>query len=145
MTATYDKLGVKFLYPESWKLIDESDDGTPRSITLETPDGAATWAVHVYPVDGDQDLILKEMLEPLKETYHDLEVSSTDSKIGEYVASGVDTMFYCLDFLIRARLQMVETPEHLFLFWSQAEDREFDKMEIVFDAISVSLLRSVEE
>lgn len=144
MTATYDKLGLKFLYPESWKLIDDSDGDTFRSITLETPEGNVTWAVHVYPPESDYDLMMKEMLAPLHETYDDLEISPEQSSLGEYSASGIEAMFYCLDFLVRARLQIVTTSEKVFLFWSQAEDRDFDKQQLVFDAISVSLLRSVE-
>lgn len=144
MTATYNRQGLKFLYPDSWKLIDESEDQASIAITLETPDGSSSWAVHVYPIDSDRDVLMKEMLAPLQETYDDLEVSPVSSKVGEYPATGVEAMFYCLDFLIRARLQIVEASNQLFLFWFQAEDREFDEQEIVFDAISVSLLRSVE-
>jgi len=126
MTAVYDKLGLNFMYPENWRLIDDSDSDTPHVITLETPDGSCTWAVHVYPANADRDEILKSTLASLQETYEDL------------------AMFYCLDFLIRAELQIVESPKHLLLFWSQAEDRVYDEQDLVFKAISVSLLRSLE-
>ena len=143
MTAVYDKLGLKFLYPENWTLIDESDSEMPHAITLETPDGACSWAVHAYQPDADRDSVLKETLSTLRETYEDLEVASFDDELGSWEASGVEALFYCLDFLIRARLLVVPTREHLLLFWFQAEDREFDKQNAVFQAMSVSLLQSL--
>jgi hypothetical protein len=143
MTAVYDKLGLKFLYPENWTLIDESDTEMPHAITLETPDGACSWAVHAYQPDADRDSVLKETLTTLQETYEDLEVASFDDEVGSWGASGVEALFYCLDFLIRARLLVVPTREHLLLFWFQAEDREFDKQNAVFQAMSVSLLQSL--
>jgi hypothetical protein len=50
-------------------------------------------------------------------------------------------MFYCLDFLIRVRLQAIASPLFQSVIWFQAEDREFDKLELVFKAISQSLLQ----
>lgn len=143
MTAVYDKLGLKFLYPENWKLIDESDSEMPHVITLETPDGSCTWAVHAYRPDADRDLILRETLATLGETYEDLEITPLEGEIGGVAANGVEAMFYCLDFLIRARLQIVLADEFLLFFWAQAEDREFDKYEAVFRAMATSLLQSV--
>ena len=143
MTAVYDKLGLKFLYPENWKLMDDSDSEIPHVITLETPDGSCTWAVHVYPAEFDRDEVLKETISTLQETYEDLEVSPAQVEFGTVTGNGVETMFYCLDFLIRAQLQIVEMSDHLLLFWAQAEDREFGKHDLVFKAMSVSLLQSL--
>jgi len=143
MTAVYDKLGLKFLYPENWTLIDESDSEIPHAITLETPDGACSWAVHAYQPDVDRDAVLKDTLATLQETYEDLEIASFEDELGPILASGVEAMFYCLDFLIRARLLVVNTREHLLLFWFQAEDREYDKQNAVFKAMSISLLQSL--
>ena len=142
MTAVYDKLGLKFLYPENWKLIDDSTD-SPQVITLETPDGSTTWSVHVFPAETDGDLVLKETLDSLKETYEDLEIAPHSLPLGELEATGVEAMFYCLDFLIRAQLHFLQTPDNLLLFWVQAEDRDFEKQELVFKAISTSLLQSL--
>ena len=145
MTAVYDKLGLKFLYPENWKLIDDPDSELPQVVTLETPDGTATWSVHVYPAEAVEEEVLKETLATLQESYEDVEISPDQLELGPFSASGVEALFYCLDFLIRAQLHVVQTPEHLLLFWTQAEDREFEKMHLVFQAVSVSLLQSLSE
>ena len=145
MTAVYDKLGLNFMYPENWRLIDDSDSDMPHVITLESPDGSCTWAVHVYPPTADRDEILKSTLASLQETYEDLEVAPSVADFGGVEGAGVEAMFYCLDFLIRAELQIVESSDNLFLFWSQAEDRAYDEQDLVFKAISVSLLRSLDD
>ena len=89
MTAVYDKLGLKFLYPENWKLIDDPDSESPQVITLEVPDGSATWSVHVYPHEADEDEILKQTLSTLQETYEDLEIAPDEQELGEFPARGV--------------------------------------------------------
>ena len=68
MTAKYDKLGLEFLYPENWKLIDDVS-GSPQVITLETPDGSTTWSVHLYPLETDIDSVLREAIDSLQQTY----------------------------------------------------------------------------
>ena len=151
MTAVYDKLGLKFLYPENWKLTEESDVEMPDSeapadakiITLETPDGATSWSVYLYAPETDSVRVLKETLSSLQETYQDLEISPHAQMLGNVEAKGVEALFYCLDFLIRAQIHTVPTEKYLVLFWSQAEDRDFDDRQIVFQAISISLLQSI--
>jgi hypothetical protein len=140
MTATYEKLGFKFLYPENWKLTDGMDSTLPGSISLESPDGNAFWSVHVYPADADQDEILKATIVTLQETYPDLEVASIRTDFEDRPGTGIQCLFFCLDFLIRVRLQVIKTDEHQLLFWFQAEDREFEKLELVFKAMATSIL-----
>lgn len=143
MPTTYDKLGLTFLYPENWKLFDETD-ATPHVVTLEAPEGSATWAVHAYPENADQNAILKETIDTLGETYEDLEISPLGKAIGQFDGEGVEAMFYCLDFLVKAKLQFFKTGQQLLLVWTQAEDRDFAKLDMIFQAISVSLLRPSE-
>ena len=143
MTATYDKLGLKFLYPENWKLIDEADPDVPHVVSLEGPDGSSTWTVHLYPHETDGEALLKESLATLMETYEDCEISKIEGELAGFTANGVEAMFYCLDFLIQAQLRIVKTREHVLLVWVQAEDRDFDEKRIVFEAISTSLLQSL--
>lgn len=144
MTATYQKRGLHFLYPENWKLIDDAESDLPFSISLESPDGNAFWSVHVYDPDSDPDELLKEMVSNLTETYPDLEVSPFEGDFPARVSSALEAMFYCLDFLIRVRLQVIAAPKFQMVFWFQAEDRDFDKTELVFKAISQSLLQGLD-
>ena len=142
MTAKYDKLGLEFLYPENWKLIDDVS-GSPQVITLETPDGSTTWSVHLYPLETDIDSVLKEAIDSLQQTYEDIEFSPCESSADDASEGGVEALFYCLDFLIRAELKVVKTSGKCLMFWTQAEDRDYDKQNLVFKAITISLLQSL--
>lgn len=143
------------MYPENWKLLDETS-GTPHVVTLEAPDGSSTWSVHVYDKDIDQDQIFKDTLEALQETYPDVEITplGDDEQLDQLrqvpsvdsdSVQSIEAMFYCLDFLIQARLCLVATDRHWLLVWTQAEDRDFDKQKIVFAAITVSLLQTLQK
>lgn len=145
MTATYQKRGLHFLYPENWKLIDEADSDLPASISLESPDGNAFWSMHLYEPDSDPDELLKDMIANLTETYPDIEISKCDGDFPHRVISAIEAMFYCLDFLVRVRLQAISSPQFQLIFWFQAEDRDFDKLELVFKAISQSLVQGLEK
>ena len=76
----------------------------------------------------------------LENEYEDLEQQAIDVKLNSEIVSGLELQFYCLDFLVRSRLLGVHIGDRGVLLTWQAEDREFDKMEPVFRAISFSLL-----
>ncbi len=140
MTATYQKRGLHFLYPENWRLSDEGGASLPCSISLESPDGNAFWSLHLHESDADPDEILKDLIDHLENTYPDIEVSPfQDDRLGHH-STGVEAMFYCLDFLVRVRLQVFSSQRYQLLFWYQAEDRDFDKLELVFQAMTKSVL-----
>lgn len=142
MPATYDRSGIKFLYPDNWVLSDQSDTELPRAVSLEEP-GGALWSAHFYPADHDSDLLVKDTIGALEETYPDLEITPTTKSFEQHDGTAVDAIFFCLDFLVRIKLQTIRTAQFQILLWYQAEDREFEKHEAVFDAISTSMLQSV--
>lgn len=142
MSARYHKLGIQFLYPENWKLIDDVETAGSEGhvVSLESPDGSSTWSVHLYGRDIDQDDLLKETIAALEQNYEEVEISAIQPTIADQQYQGIEAMFYCLDFLVRAQLFFATTDGHTFLIWSQAEDRDFDQQAIVFKAIATSLL-----
>lgn len=123
--------------------MDDADADLPFSVSVEAPDGNAFWSLHVYERDADPDELLKETVSNLNQTYPDLEISSYPGDFPNQVVAGLETMFYCLDFLVRVRLQVVSLETYQILLWFQAEDRDFDRLELVFKAISTSLLSSL--
>jgi hypothetical protein len=145
MTATYQKRGLHFQYPENWRLLDDADADLPFSVSVETPDGNAFWSLHLYEPDNDPDELLKETISNLTETYPDMEISSYSGDFPNQNNSALETLFYCLDFLVRVRLQVVSVKKYQMVFWFQAEDRDFEKLELVFRAISQSLLSGLDK
>ena len=143
MTATYQNHGVQFIYPENWKLIDQEDpDQRPCQIALESPSGGQ-WSVILFPTDRNPDEVLAEAVQALGDQYEDLETSAAPPDFEPYPSTAVDGYFYCLDFMVMARLRVIETAKYTLLVWFQAESRDFDTNHQVFRAITTSLLKSI--
>ena len=141
MPAIYENLGIRFLYPENWSVVDEERDGWPRSVTVQSPE-TSFWTLLVYPPRQASGPIIDHVIESIRETYEDLEVLEAKEVIGDIAASGVDICFFYLDLLVEAKIRVLSTPSATLLWHYQAESREFDKMEAVFQAMAVSLLQT---
>ncbi len=142
MTAVYEKHGLRFMYPENWKLTDGQELELPYQITVETPDGGI-WSVNVFSADVETDELLDEAIEGLQETYEDVEISEAEADFEGFKSKGVDAYFYCLDFMVIAKIRVIETPQYKLVFLFQAESRDFDSQHDVFRAIATSLLQSI--
>lgn len=143
MTATYQLDQLQFQYPENWTLSDTADEPLPRAITLESP-GGIMWSIHLHPADADADEILDESFDTLRESYQDLELSTEPVDFDAFEGKAFGALFFCLDFLVRIKLQIYSTPQYKLLLWYQCEDRDFDQQEMVFRAISTTLIQSLE-
>lgn len=151
MTASYNKLGIQFLYPENWKLVDDAE-AIPHVISLESPDKSSTWSAHIYDLASAPEDIFRESIDALQDTYSDIEITPIAEEdlrflkqidtVHDGSIKAVEAMFYCLDFLIQAKLYLLSTDSNWFLVLCQAEDRDFDQQELVFTAITTSLFTS---
>ncbi|MEM7454493.1 MAG: hypothetical protein AAF456_09085 [Planctomycetota bacterium] len=141
MTTTYENYGLKFMYPENWSLSEPSADELPRQVTLETPDGGI-WSLSIFPATSDSDDLLKDAVAALEETYDEVEVSAADSDFEPFKSRGVDAFFYCLDFVVSARIRVFSLEEQKLVVLYQAESREFDKQIDVFRAMTLNMLQS---
>jgi len=139
MTATYDKLGVRFLYPEGWSVTEDSAADEPRTVSLESP-GGATWELLMYAGMRDPERLSQEVLETMRSEYGEVEEAAYADRFDGVEAAGYSLYFYCLDLLITARVLSMQFSGGMALILWQAEDREFEKLEPVFRAITTSLL-----
>ena len=140
MPAVYQKFGVRLLYPENWSITDEEDEGWPRSVTLQSRD-TGFWSLHVYPPGQELKPVVKELIEAIQAEFDDIEVLPAKETIGETPTTGVDLAFFYLDLLVEAKIRCLRTPSATLVWFYQAESREFEAMEPVFQAIAVSMLR----
>jgi hypothetical protein len=62
-------------------------------------------------------------------------------QIGGVPAAGYEVHFYVGALVAAARIRVFERDSALVLLLCQAEDREFDRLEPVFEAMTVSLLQ----
>ncbi len=139
MPAVYQNLGVRFLYPENWSLQDEEPDDWPRTVTLQSQQ-TSFWSLYVYPAGHNARAAVTEVIDSIREVYEDLEVLPAKETIGDAETKGVDIAFFYLDLLVEAKIRTLQTPSALLLWHYQAESREFDQVEPVFQAIATSLL-----
>ncbi len=138
MTAVYDRSGLKFQYPENWIVADDSMDEVPRTISLQAPSGAF-WSIDIHPFSMDVEELLTMTLRIMQQEYPEAECHAVEDVIAGETASGYDLFFYCLDFVVTARLRCFRHGHATFLLTYQAEDREFDQLDPVFQAITFSL------
>ena len=139
MTAKYDKLGLQFLYPENWSILEEDLDDWPHGITVQSP-GSAYWELQVYPSRLRRTDLTAEVLKVMQEEYEELESQVVTEEICQRPAIGYDLSFFCLDFLIASRIRCLYVGNLTYLLIYQAESREFDRQHLVFEAITQSLL-----
>ena len=141
MPAVYQQFGVRFLYPENWSVLEEETDEWPRTVTLQSQE-TGFWTLQVYPPDQDAKAAVLAVIESIREVYPDLEVLPAKETIADAQAKGVDITFFYLDLLVEAKIRCVKTPSAVILWHYQAEGRELDKVEPVFQAIATSLLQT---
>ena len=140
-TATYDKSGLNFLYPENWQLVEDSMDEIPRTIVIQSPTGAF-WSVDIHPFSVSREELIETVGQAMKEEYPEMESYPVMDAIDGRESVGVDLFFCCLDFVVQSRIRALQEGHATYLLTYQAEDRDFEKLEPVFRAITTSLMRS---
>jgi hypothetical protein len=140
MVATYENFGIKFSYPENWKLLEDQAASWPHSVSVYSPNDAF-WNVSVHEPGTHMESAAEAVKEAIEEEYEGVEVEPIQEKIEQLDATGFDLFFYCLDMLVQTRVRAIEAGDLRLLIVCQGEDREFDKLNQVFSAISVDLVR----
>ena len=140
MPVIFNHQGIKFLYPDNWNLASQSLDTIPIVVELQSP-SSAFWTLHVYPADSDAGEIVDEFRDAMVEEFEGLEAWPIEEMEGDEPVLGYDMSFYCLDFLIAAKVRCWRLGNSLILTHAQAEDREFEETAAMFHAMTVSLMR----
>lgn len=142
MPARFDSLGISFQYPDNWTL-DDADARLGRgSVTVYSP-GGAFWSVTVHSDPIDPAEPVDAVVEAMREEYDELEVKKTSQCLAGHELIGYDLAFYCLDLTNTAHVRGLRTPQATYTVYCQAEDREYQQNERVFEAITVSFLGSL--
>jgi hypothetical protein len=136
MPATFDHQGVRFLYPENWKL--EREDRTDGwTVSVQSPDTAFfLLSLHDEP---DIDVILTAALDVLKAEYTDLEFDEMVDTLAGQPATGHDIRFTSLDLTNTCRTRALPTSAGTLLVLVQFNDLESEINAKVLQAICASL------
>ncbi len=148
MTKVYQGLGLSCMYPENWNLSEDTSTGSPTGFMIESPT-SAFMTVNEYPWNVAPREAVEKAREAMEAEYPEAEFEPFEPKLllkGEPIADSRagDIRFYYLDLLVISRLIAFTVSKKTYLVQIQAEDRDFEKLEQVFQAMLVSMLQSLE-
>jgi hypothetical protein len=139
MPAVFEKLGMRFLYPDNWTL-DESEAGAEdRTISVYSPEGAF-WSIVLHPPSVEPVELAAIALKALQQEYAESEAEPADETIAGQRLTGYDLSFYYVDLSNTAVIRGFRNEVATGLILCQAEDRDFRRLELIFSAITTSLL-----
>lgn len=145
MPKQFNGFGVSFLYPDNWRITDEqTDNDSIRGLTLESPVGAF-FSITRYSNTSNVDEMMANAQSAMEEEYEEIETDEFEVAIGDRILTGVSQSFYYLDLLITSKLLAFTHEQDLFMIQIQGEDRDLDQLESVFQAMMVSLFRSLNQ
>jgi hypothetical protein len=138
MPAQFDSFGVRFLYPDNWTIADRAEEDGDQGTTLDLPSGGFV-SVDLIAADQVEELI-EGIVSTIAADYEDLERDEATLEVLPENTPVIDLRFYYLDLLIVSRLVVLnpagdEADADALVIQIQAESRDFDKNEPVFDAI----------
>ena len=143
MPAKFERLGVTFQYPENWRLDEEEAVAGNHSVSVYTPDGGGFWTVSIHPRTADPAKLSRAAVKAMKEEYDSLEAIAVEETLFDCELVGYDLNFNCFDLLSSAVVRSFRTARATLIIFYQAEDRQFDDLVPVFQAITRSLLNEL--
>ena len=144
MPAKFDSLGISFQYPDNWTLDDSDALLGRKSVTVYSP-GGAFWSVAIHSGSADPAKLAAAAVEAMRETYEGLEAEPIEETMADRHLTGYDLAFYCLDLTNTAQVRSFRVGHTCYTVHCQAEDREFQQVGRVFQAMTTTLLASLHE
>ena len=143
MPTKYRQPGLRFEYPENWTLEEDRPGAGRASVTVYSP-GGAFWTVALHPRETSPLKLAESVVQAMREEYTDLDVEEVREVTAGHELIGYDLAFFCLDLTNTAKIRTLRTRYGTYAFFYQGEDREFEAVEKVFQAMTTSLLRNLE-
>jgi hypothetical protein len=137
MALQFDQDGIRFRYPENWRLEQEEGD-SGWTVMVQSPDTA------FMLVSLDQDMpepsaMAETALEALRQDYADLEAEEHMESMAGQPAVGHDIRFFSLDLTNTCWTRSFYGGGGTVLVMCQVNDLELEKNEPVLRAICASL------
>lgn len=144
MPAKFDQHGLRFDYPDNWSVEQGEGFDGEQQVVVSSPH-TAFWQLSKHAAGTALEPLFDEVLSALRSEYQDIEVDPADEVIEEHLITGYSVNFFCLDLTNTCWVRGFETPESNYLLVCQAEDREFDQVQLVFRAMLSSVLRNLND
>jgi hypothetical protein len=143
MPAQFQRPNLCFLYPDNWTL-DEDEVSGDQSVTVYSP-GGGFWSVAVHHGSAEPLNLANAALEAMKNEYQNLEVQQINETLAGRKMTGYDLNFFLFDFTNTAQIRSLKCNQATYTIFCQAEDREFEQIQRVFQAMTISLLNGLKD
>ncbi|HEY4759848.1 MAG TPA: hypothetical protein VIH42_04640 [Thermoguttaceae bacterium] len=144
MPSKFQRAGISFLYPDNWTVDEEDAPAGQLSVTVYSPRGGF-WSLAVHPGSPDPLKIANTALEAMKQEYSGIEVEEVNETLADWNLIGFDLNFFLLDFTNTAQIRSIRCDKTTYTVFCQAEDREFEQNQRVFQAMTISLLNGLKD
>ncbi len=144
MPAHFQKLGLSFLYPENWTLDEDDALAGNQSVTVYSP-GGGFWSVAAHHGSANPQNLASAALDAMKKEYQDLEIEEVNETLTGRKMTGYDLNFFLFDFTNTAQIRSLRCNQTTYTIFCQAEDREFEQIQQVFQAMTISLLNGLKD
>jgi hypothetical protein len=137
MATQFHEGGVRFRYPENWKL-EREDNDTGWAVTVQSP-GTAFMVVSLCEKPATPEELIETTLTALREEYPDLEADDCSDSLAGQPAVGHDIRFFSLDLTNTCWTRSLYTAGGTLLVLCQLNDLELEQHEPVLRAMCASL------
>ena len=141
MPSEYNAHGIQFQYPENWTC-EEKSTADSDTVTLSAP-GGAFWMLTALSSGSSPASVMDGIARSLADDYDSLETLETEQEMNGVATTGYDFDFIYLDLVNTAKTRGFVYDNKTYVLFYQAEDREFQSLEPVFAAMTVSFLRNL--
>ncbi len=147
MTKVYRGIGVACMYPENWELTEDIESEKVVGFTLQSPN-TAFMSIYSYPWTVAPKEAIEQARSALEAEYDEVEFEpiETGLDLGKGVLDDTragEMRFYYQEMLGAAKLIAFSTDQFTYLVQFQAEDREYEQLERVLDAMVASIVQSL--
>lgn len=137
MVETFEDEGIRFRYPENWRL-EREDTDTGWTVVVQSPDTAFA----MISLNGESPSVettAEAALATLREDYPDLDADSCVDSLAGRPAVGHDIRFFSLDLTNTCWIRSFYCSRGTIVVLCQVNDLELETNEPVLRAICASL------
>jgi hypothetical protein len=137
MVETFEDAGVRFRYPENWRL-EREDTAVGWTVVLQSPETAFAM-ISLNEESPSVESMAETALAAMREDYPDLEVDNCVDSLAGRPAVGYDIRFFSFDLTNTCLIRSFYCSRGTVVIMCQVNDLELDTNEPVLRAICASL------
>ena len=137
MQGAYEGHGIRFLYPESWELREQTDDQF-ASISVESPH-TSSWSISLFLDNPTPEEVVGSAVETFRDEYDEVDVYPSQETLPGRPGVSRDLDFFCFELINSAFLRAFRTERFTALVLYQGFDGELETTRPLLESISNSL------